>query len=171
MISLTKTEVAASLRRQRFLESLADRLTKSTASKVPVEMAHLLPSPDQHLAGKRDKQKSRSDARRKMVPAFLRKKLMRWWTILKWKLIARSLRAFSSSYWLRQRIISRTIASRFSKMPTRKRWLAAWRKRPDSPTRSESISAASSYVSGENISATNSCSPMKASRPHTRSDT
>jgi len=168
MKKLTPAQVKASLRRQRFLESLSDRLEASTVSRCPPDRAHLLPQEERAKAGSRPRKKP--DGPPKILPAFLRRPWTKYQTILKWKLLGWSLRrSWSSFLWLRLTIL-RIRVSCSSLKNFLKRKPAGCRTNSDSPKRSANISAASRSACGENISATNICSPTKASPGFTRSN-
>jgi hypothetical protein len=170
MKKATPQEVNRLLFKQRCLESLGAKLAISMLSKIPKEQADLLPAEDRHLAGKKAEQKTRAAARRKILPAFLRRRLTRWTTILKLKLLALSLKASSSSYWFLRRTTWRMLATKFSRRNTRRTSPAASPTRPSSPKKKNSFSVASPSGSGENISGTNICSATKPSPPSTSSN-
>jgi hypothetical protein len=160
---MTPLQIKQSLRRQRMLEKMGEMLVKSRASKVPLSQVDLLPEEDRHLAGK----KKRVAVLPKILPAFLVRKSTKWWTILKLKLLARSLKVASSSFWSLRRMELRMRVTRFLKRSTPKPTRAAWLTRPSFLRRRKNILAESPSVSGENISETNTFSPMREPRRYT----
>ncbi len=167
----SRSELEASQRRQKFLDFLAGKLATSTPSKVPEEFSHLLPAEDRHLAGERARRKSRSDARRKMLPVFLRKPLKKWREILKWKLLGPSLRLCSFIFWRVQRTAWRIRVLKFSRENSRRSTRAAWPTKPGSPKKRRPILARWRSASGENISGTNTSFRTKESRARTSCNT
>lgn len=95
---MTAKEVQQSLRRQKMLESLGEKFLRSQISKLPPSQAHLLPEEDRKLAGTKVRV-----AQPLTKPGFLKRHSMRLWTMLKWKLLAKSLKASSSLYWSARR--------------------------------------------------------------------
>jgi hypothetical protein len=168
---MTSSQQKASLRRQRMLEFLGDRLVTSQASKVPASQAHLLPEEDRHLAGSRERKKIKEDARRKILPDFLRRRLTRWRTILKLKLLARSLKVSSSSFWWLRLITLRMLVTSSSAKGSKSQRLRGWLTRLVSQKRSENSSAPSSSASGENTSGTNTFFRKRPSREFTSCNT
>lgn len=171
MQRLTPQQVKQSLNRQRFLESMGERFATYQASKVPTHQASLLPDEHRHLAGKEQAKKEAVAARRKIMPAFLRKRLTRWSSILKLKLLAWSLKKSSSSFWFLRRMKSRTQNLILFAKSIPKRTLAVWRISSSSLRRKKNISEVSPSVFGENISATNTSFPMKESPASTLQNT
>ena len=161
------SQTKALLRRQKIMEALGEKLATSTASKVPADQAHLLPENHRHLAGKKEKEKQRLAARRKILPAFLRRYLTRKLSILKLKLLGWSLRASWSTFWWQQRRASATLVLKSSRSNTPPMWQRAWPIKLFLLSRKKNISQASLSDSGENISATSTCSATNQSRPHT----
>ena len=166
---LSPQELQASRRRQAIYERLGAKLAASTLSKIPPEQEHLAAGEDLQKIRELREKKRRRDARRNRLPAFLRRHLTRLSQMLKLKLLALSLKASSSSFWLARRTTLRMSVSKFLSLNIRRPKRGAWLKRLVSPTRKKSISGRWPCGSGGNISATNISSPMKESRAFTRS--
>lgn len=150
----TKKELAESQRRQLMMDRLSGMLVRSVASKVPETQADLLPVEDRPLAGTKQKQKEKSDARRSIMPVFLRRKLTKWQTILTLKALGVSSRNALSFYFLLSQTGWRIRVTWSSYKSSLKSTLGGWRKKLGSLTKKKNISVPSSSDFGGNTSAT-----------------